>query len=62
MRNVSIVQSNTPTETLNAEEKEILYHQLYVIRKRLSNDDIVIVMLDLNGKLGSDNTFLRQII
>lgn len=53
---MTTVQCYVPTETFDITVKDAFYEQMHATRERLRKDDIVIVMGNLNGKVGSNNT------
>lgn len=46
------------TESSDIVPKNAIYDQLQAVQKRLPQSDIVIVMIDLDVKVDSDNTLL----
>jgi exonuclease III len=59
VRNVTVIQCYAPTEDADMEAKEAFYAQLNTMTG-VKKQDIVMVMGDLNAKVGSDNTHLEQ--
>lgn len=54
-RHLSYVQVYAPTEQATLEEKEAFYEQLAYTLNRINKSDIVVLMGDLNAKVGSSN-------
>jgi hypothetical protein len=55
-RNVSIVHVYAPTNTSSVDVKDEFYEQLSSTLNNVRKGDILIVMGDLNARVGSDNT------
>ncbi|XP_072906368.1 uncharacterized protein [Hemitrygon akajei] len=53
---VSIILCYTPTNNTEEEEKDLFYTQLQAVVGKVPKQDMLIVMGDLNAKVGSDNT------
>lgn len=57
--NISVINAYAPTNTANSEEKEEFYEELQTVFDRVQDvhrRDIVILMGDMNSKIGRDNT------
>ncbi|XP_037930963.1 craniofacial development protein 2-like [Teleopsis dalmanni] len=61
-RNVTIIQTYAPTELAEPDEKLAYYNQLSSIIHNAHKRDILIVMSDLNVKIGADNTNIEHIL
>ncbi|KAG7307745.1 hypothetical protein JYU34_006321 [Plutella xylostella] len=61
-RNVSIIQCYAPTEDTECEKKDHFYLQLDEILREIKRKDIVVLMGDLNAKVGSQNSSLEMIM
>lgn len=53
---LSVIQCYSPTNDANDDEKDTFYNQLQSVLHRTPKHDMVIVMGDLNAKVGKDNT------
>ena len=53
---MTIIQCYAPTEEADIEDKEEFYSKLQEQLPKVPNHDILIIMGDLNAKIGSDNT------
>lgn len=62
IRNISIIQCYAPTEPSEEDVKEEYYRTLKEALNDIPRRDIVIVMGDLNAKVGSDNEGLEHIM
>lgn len=62
IRHITIVQCYAPTEDAEPDKKEEFYTQLTSTLQRIHKKDIVILMGDLNAKVGTDNTGVRNIM
>ena len=56
VRNITIVQTYAPTNTSPESSKDNFYEQLSASLDKIKRGDILILMGDLNAKIGSDNT------
>ncbi|XP_068738899.1 craniofacial development protein 2-like [Montipora capricornis] len=54
-KKITIIQAYAPTNDATPEEKDDFYHQLQTTTDRCNKNDIVIVMGDMNAKVGDDN-------
>lgn len=61
-RNVNIIQVYAPTNVTEKEEKENFYHQLSTTLEKIKKGDLVILMGDLNAKIGNDNTNYEHVM
>ena len=57
---MTIIQCYAPTEDADIEVKEEFYAKLQEQLSKVSNRDILIVMGDLNAKVGQDNTGVEK--
>lgn len=55
IRHITYVQVYAPTEQASVEDKEAFYEQLAHTFERINKSDIVVLMGDLNAKVGSSN-------
>lgn len=62
VRQVSIIQCYAPTEGASEDEKTAFYELLETTSRKVKKQDIVIVMGDLNAKIGNDNLGIENII
>lgn len=60
IRKITVVQCYSPTEVADVEEKQAFYDTLEVTLRKIPKGDIVILMGDLNAKVGADNTGLEH--
>ena len=60
--NLSRIQVYAPTSASSEEEIEDFYNDLEDAYKKCSNQDIVIVMYDLNSKVGGEHDPLQEIV
>ncbi|KAL4707292.1 hypothetical protein ACJJTC_019830 [Scirpophaga incertulas] len=56
VRKISVIQCYTPTNAASNETKDNFYSLLTTTLKNIRKQDIVIVMGDLNAKVGTDNS------
>jgi len=50
--NLPIISVHAPTEEKSDEEKEKFYEDLQIVRNKISKHNIVIILGDLNAKIG----------
>ena len=62
VRNITIIQSYAPTELADDNEKDKFYSRLNAVYGSTSRGDIVIVMGDLNAKVGVGNSFVKYVV
>ena len=62
VRNISIIQCYAPTEQTSNTEKDDFYTQLSTIYDKTLRGDIIMVMGDLNAKVGQDNYMLNHVM
>lgn len=62
IRNVTIIQCYAPTEASDEELKEEFYSSLRDTVYEISKRDIIIIMGDLNAKVGNDNEGLEHVM
>jgi exonuclease III len=55
IRNISIIQCYAPTEQAEPEIKDEFFNQLTETLLKIKKQDIVIIMGDLNAKVGNEN-------
>ena len=60
--NLSIIQVYAPTSASSEEEIEDLYSDMEDAHKKCGDQDIVIVMGDLNDKVGGEQDPLQEIV
>ena len=60
--NLSIIQVYALTSASSEEEIEVFFNDLEDAYKKYSNTDIVIVMGDLNAKIGGEQDPLQEIV
>ncbi|XP_068739487.1 craniofacial development protein 2-like [Montipora capricornis] len=61
-KKITIIQAYAPTNDATPEEKDDFYHQLQTTTDRCNKNDIVIVMGDMNAKVGDDNSEMEEVI
>ncbi|XP_072401620.1 membrane-associated tyrosine- and threonine-specific cdc2-inhibitory kinase wee-1.3-like [Diabrotica undecimpunctata] len=54
-RKITVIQCYAPTNTSPPEDKEVFYEQLEQTTQQVNQGDILIVMGDMNAKVGEDN-------
>lgn len=62
VRPITLVQCYAPTETGDEEDKEQFYGQLHRTLLKAKKRDILVVMGDLNAKVGNDNQGVENIM
>jgi exonuclease III len=62
IHNLTIIQCYAPTETTDKDMKEKLYQQLHEIITVVQKRDVIIVMGDMNAKIGPNNEGLEHVI
>ena len=62
LRKLTIVQCYAPTNVATNEEKEAFYGLLETTLQHIIQSDIVILMGDLNAKIGEDNLGLKNVM
>ena len=55
--NLSITSVHTPTEEKTDEEKEKFYADLQIVHNKILKHDIVIILGDLNAKIGKEDVY-----
>ena len=60
--NLSIIQCYAPTNDSNDREKEAFYEQLQATLANVHRRDLLLVIGDLNAKVGSDNVNFERVI
>jgi endonuclease/exonuclease/phosphatase family metal-dependent hydrolase len=55
--NLSIISVNAPTEEKSDEEKEKFYEDLQIVLNKIPKHDIVIILGDLNAKIGKEEVY-----
>jgi exonuclease III len=60
--NLTIIQCYAPTETTDKDMKEKFYQQLHETITAVQKRDVMIVMGDMNAKLGSNNDGLEHVM
>ncbi|XP_072380618.1 uncharacterized protein [Diabrotica undecimpunctata] len=61
-RKITVIQCYAPTNTSLHEEKDIFYEQLEQTTQQVNQGDILIVMGDMNAKVGEDNINLETVM
>ena len=59
---LNIVQCYAPTSDKNEEIKAQSYNKLQSVLDRLKEKDMTILMRDLNGKIGADNSRYKEVM
>ncbi|VDO96495.1 unnamed protein product [Schistosoma margrebowiei] len=59
---MNVIQRYAPTNGLNEDAKDHFYDRLQLIIKKCQTKDLIILMGDLNAKVGTDNTGYEDII
>jgi exonuclease III len=57
---ISVVQCYAPTNPTELEKKEEFYNQVQRVMRRIPKRDVVIVMGDLNAKVGDSNLYIEK--
>ena len=60
--NLSIIQCYAPTNDSNDRDKEAFYEQLQATLENVHRRDLLLVMGDLNAKVGSDNMNFERVM
>ena len=55
--NLSVISVHAPTEEKTDEEKEKFYEDLQIIHNKIPKHDIVIILGDLNAKIGKEDVY-----
>jgi exonuclease III len=55
--NLSIISVHAPTEEKTDEEKEKFYEDLQIVHNKIPKHDIVIILGDLNAKIGKEDVY-----
>lgn len=61
-RNITIIQVYAPTEESELAKKDNFYNQLNSVISKVQKGDILMLMGDLNAKVGSDNSNLEHVM
>jgi len=62
IRNLTIIQCYAPTEMMDKDMKEKFYQQLHETITAVQKMDVIIVMGDMNAKIGSNNEGLEHVM
>ena len=57
LNNLSIISVHAPTEEKTDEEKEKFYEDLQIVQNKIPKQDIVIILGDLNTKIGKEDVY-----
>lgn len=60
--NMNVIQCCGPTNDSAEDMKDAFYNQLQAVVQRMPERDIIILMADLNAKIGSDNTGYEEVM
>jgi exonuclease III len=55
--NLSVISVHAPTEEKTDEEKEKFYEDLQIVHNKIPKHDIVIILGDLNAKIGKEDIY-----
>jgi len=62
IRNIVMIQCYAPTEVAEDAKKQEFYVQLSDMLKKQKKKDIIVVVGDLNAKVGQDNEGLKHVM
>ncbi|KAK9751724.1 hypothetical protein QE152_g4797 [Popillia japonica] len=62
VRHITIIQSYAPTEVSEEEPKDVFYQEPSCTLKKVNKGDLIILMGDLNAKIGSNNEECEKIL
>jgi len=62
IHNLTIIQCYAPTETTNKDMKEKFYQELHETITTVQKRDVIIVMGNMNAKIGSNNEGLEHVM
>jgi len=62
IRNLTIIQCYAPTETTGKDMKEKFHQHLHETKTAVQKRDVIIVMGDMNAKIGSNNEGLEHVM
>ena len=60
--NISVIQCYAPTNDSSDESKDNFYHQLQTEVEKTPRHDLLVIMGDLNAKVGNDNTDYERVM